>query len=59
MRKIFRILGILMLLFGIGFIIFALNNSQMSFPWNNEITYMIYSAYLIINILFLCLPIKK
>ena len=49
-KRIFLATGIIMLIVAIGFVIYALNNPQASFPWNNTITYAIYAAYAIIMV---------
>lgn len=58
-KKTARIAGIVMLIIAITFIIIALNHPEMSFPWNNTITYMIYSMYTIIMIILLIMSINK
>lgn len=49
-KKILLCIGIAMLLFAIGFVWYALNNPQFSFPWGNTITYSIYLIYLIVMV---------
>ena len=56
-KRIFLVIGIAMLIFAIGFVIFALNNPQASFPWNNTITYSIYAVYLIVMVVSFILSI--
>lgn len=48
--KIFLGIGCLMVVVAIGFLIFALNHPEMSFPWSNSITYEIYAVYLVITV---------
>lgn len=48
--KIFLGIGCLMVVVAIGFIAFALNHPEKSFPWSNNITDIIYAAYLIVTI---------
>ncbi len=55
-RKIARIIGIFMLFAAVIFIIVACNNPQMSFPWSNTVTYMIYIVWLVIMIIFIVAP---
>jgi ABC-type transport system involved in cytochrome c biogenesis permease subunit len=43
-------IGIAMLLFAIGFFLYALNNPQFSFPWSNTLTYSIYLIYIVVII---------
>jgi len=56
-RKVFLIVSIIMLLFATGFVIYALNNPQASFPWSNTITYTIYLIYIGIMIGFFALSL--
>ena len=51
-KKYFKI-GLAMLMIGIIFIFYALNHPEASFPWSNNITYVIYMAYLILTIYFI------
>ncbi|MDE6567478.1 MAG: hypothetical protein K2K70_07080 [Lachnospiraceae bacterium] len=55
-RKIARAMGLFMLFVAVIFIIVACNNPQMSFPWSNTITYMLYIVWLAIMILFIVAP---
>ena len=48
--QIFLGIGCLMVVVAIGFLIFALNHPEMSFPWSNSITYVIYAVYLVITV---------
>ena len=41
-KKISRIIGMIMLVVAIIFLVFALNNPQASWFWNNTITYTLY-----------------
>ena len=51
-NKIFLFIGIVMFIIAIGFIIYAFNNPQASFPWSNSITYGIYLIYIVATISF-------
>ena len=44
-KKKFLIIAGTMLVGAISFLVYALNNPQASFPWNNEISYVIYILY--------------
>ena len=44
-KKYSRIIAVIMLVIAIVFIFIALNNPQASFPWSNEITYILYGVY--------------
>lgn len=49
-----------MLLFAIGFVVYALNYPTSSFPWSLEVTYTIYAGYIIImTVCFLAWLIMK
>lgn len=51
-KKYFKI-GLAMLMIGIIFIFYTLKHPEASFPWSNNITYVIYMAYLILTIYFI------
>ena len=44
-----------MLLFAVGFVLYAINNPQASFPWSNTISYSIYLGYIGVMIGFFVL----
>ena len=48
--NIFFIIGCIMVITAIVFIIFSLNYPEMSFPWSNSITYIIYGLYVLLAI---------
>ena len=55
-----RIVGLVMLIIAVAFIVFALNHPEMSFPWNNTITWLLYGLYvLVIVALFIAPKMKK
>ena len=58
-KKVFSWLSIGMLLFAICFIVYALNNPQASFPWNNSYSYAIYIIYLVVMIVSFVMSRKK
>ena len=55
-NKKYKKIAILMLVIGIIFIFYALNHPESSFPWSNNITYIIYIVYLLLIVYF---AIKK
>lgn len=57
-EKLFLLIGILMLLIAMIFILVALNHPEMSFPWSNTVTYIIYGIYVIIMILMFAMSKK-
>lgn len=58
-RKRSRTIGIVMLVLAVVFVIFALNHPEMSFPWSNTVTYLLYGVYLVAMVVFLAAPFKK
>ena len=55
-----RIVGLVMLIIAVAFIMFAVNHPEMSFPWNNTITWLLYGLYvLVIVVLFIAPKMKK
>ena len=55
-----RIVGLVMLIIAVAFIVFALNHPEMSVPWNNTITWLLYGLYvLVIVVLFIAPKMKK
>lgn len=58
-KKISRIIGAIMLVAAIVFVVFALNHPEMSFPWSNTITYLLYALYLIVMAVLFIAPFKK
>lgn len=58
-KKTSRVIGAIMLIAAIAFIAFALRHPEMSFPWNNTATYLLYAAYLAITAILVIAPFKK
>ena len=54
-----RIVGLIMLIIAVAFIIFALNHPEMSFPWNNTITWFLYGLYFLVTVVLLIAPKMK
>ena len=54
-----RIIGLIMLIIAIAFIVFALNHPEMSFPWNNTITWLLYGLYVLVTVMLLIAPKTK
>ena len=54
-----RIIGLLMLIIAVIFIMFALNHPEMSFPWNNTITWLLYGLYILVTVMLLIEPKTK
>ena len=55
-KSISRIIGLIMLIIAIVFIMFALNHPEMSFPWNNTITWLLYGLYVLVTVVLLIAP---
>jgi len=58
-KKKAKIIAGIMLLFAIGFFLFAVTHPTASFPWSNEITYFIYIVYVLVMVVLLIAPNKK
>ena len=58
-KSILRIIGLIMLIIAIVFIMYALNHPEMSFPWNNTITWLLYGVYFFVIVVLLIAPKMK
>ena len=58
-RKTARILGVTMLLIANIFLFYALQHPELSWPWNNTITFTLYAAYLFVMAILFLMPFKK
>ena len=58
-KNVLRIIGSIMAVIAIGFVVFALNHPEMSFPWSNTITWVLYGLYAIVTAVLLITPAKK
>ena len=58
-KSILRISGLIMLIIAIVFIMYALNHPEMSFPWNNTITWLLYGVYFLVTVVLLIAPRMK
>ena len=58
-KKTSRIIGIVMLVLATAFIIFAFSHPEMSFPWSNTITSLLYGVYFIVMVVMFVAPTKK
>ena len=54
-----RIVGLVMLIIAVAFIMFAANHPEMSFPWNNTITWLLYGLYVLVTVVLLIAPKMK
>ena len=58
-KNVSRIIGLVMVVIAIAFVVFALNHPEMSFPWSNTITWVLYSLYALVTAVVLIAPAKK
>lgn len=58
-KKNSRIIGLIMLVVAVIFLVFAMGHPEMSFPWSNTVTYVLYIVYLITMVIFFVAPFKK
>ena len=54
-----RIVGLVMLIIAVAFIMFAVNHPEMSVPWNNTITWLLYGLYVLVTVVLLIAPKMK
>ena len=54
-----RIVGLVMLIIDVALILFAVNHPEMSFPWNNTITWLLYGLYVLVTVVLLIAPKMK
>ena len=54
-----RIVGLVMLIIAVAFIMFAVNHPEMSFPWNNTITWLLYGLNILVTVMLLIAPKAK
>lgn len=55
-KKVSRGIAGFMLSLAVVFFVYALRHPEMSFPWGNWLTYLIYGIYLAVAILLLVAP---
>lgn len=58
-KKTLRTIGIAMAVIAIGFIAFALSRPEISFPWSNTVTYVLYGLYAVVTAVLLIAPSKR
>ena len=58
-KNVSRIIGVVMGVVAIAFVVFALNHPEMSFPWSNTVTWVLYGLYAIVTAILLIAPTKK
>ena len=51
--------AMILLALAIIFIIVAINHPELSFPWDNKFTYLLYALYFIITVFLFALGVKK
>ena len=58
-KNVSRMIGLVMAITAIAFVVFALNHPEMSFPWRNTITWVLYGLYALVTVVLLIAPTKK
>lgn len=58
-KNVSRIVGLVMTVIAIAFVVFALNHPEMSFPWSNTVTWVLYGLYATVTVVLLIAPTKK
>ena len=58
-KNVLRTIGLVMVAIAIAFVVFALNHPDMSFPWNNTVTWSLYGLYAIVTAVLLIAPTMK
>ena len=58
-KNVSRIIVLVMAIIAIAFVVFALNHPEMSFPWSNTVTWVLYGLYTIVMVVLLIAPTKK
>lgn len=58
LRK-YGFIGLVMVVIAIAFVVFVLNHPEMSFPWSNTITWVLYGLYAIVTVVLLITPVKR
>lgn len=58
-RKAYTAAGIVLVLIGAIFFIFALNHPEMSFGWPNAVTYTVYILYAVYTVIIFMMPKLK
>lgn len=54
-----RRIALSMVAAAIIFVVFALNHPEMSFPWSNTITWLLYGLYVLVTVVLLLAPKRK
>ena len=58
-KKASRMIGGMMLILAAAFLLIALGHPEMSFPWDNVITYTLYMIYALMMAILLIAPFKQ
>ncbi len=58
-KRTARGIALVMLAAGIGFIWYALNHPEASWPWSNTVSYTLYSVYFLIMLFLFAAPFGK
>lgn len=52
-----RMIGLVMVVIAVAFVIFAWNHPEMSFPWSNTMTWVLYGIYTLVTAVLLIVPV--
>lgn len=52
-----RMIGLVMVVIAVAFVIFAWNHPEMSFPWSNTMTWVLYGIYTLVTVVLLTVPV--
>lgn len=52
-----RMIGLVMVVIAVAFVIFAWNHPEMSFPWSNTMTWVLYGIYTLVTAVLLTVPV--
>ena len=55
-KKMSRMIAAIMLVAAIGFIAFAFGHPEMSFPWSNTVTHVLYVLYILATVVLFAAP---
>lgn len=59
MKHKYTIFGMILAVAGLAFLVIALTNPQLSFPWPNWVSYTFYGFYVMYTVLIFCMPKLK
>jgi len=57
-KSVFAVACIIMIIIAVCFVAFALGHPEMSWPWPNSVTYVLYTVYAVVVVVFFVLAKK-